>query len=219
MIITQAILRGLKRRLDRINDISESAVIHPGAWVSGSSIDRQVAIAKGCKIYRAELSGKISIGRFTSIWGPGIHVFGPKHGIRVGAFCSIAHHVFMHESFHNIQRTTTYFIERNFFGTEHPLEAEVSRGPIIIGNDVWIGAGATILSGVEIGDGAVIGAGAVVTRAIPPYVVAAGNPATVVRDRFAPEVTRLLQASQWWTWSEDRLRNEADFLTKVHSRG
>lgn len=55
--------------------------------------------------------------------------------------------------------------------------------PIRIGNDVWIGAGVIILKGVTIGDGAVIGAGSIVTKDIPPYSVAIGSPARVVRER------------------------------------
>jgi len=57
------------------------------------------------------------------------------------------------------------------------------KEPIIIGNDVWIGANVTILKGVTIGDGAVIGAGSVVISDISEYVVAAGNPARVVKKR------------------------------------
>lgn len=53
-----------------------------------------------------------------------------------------------------------------------------------IGNDVWIGSRVTILPGVKIGDGAVIGAGAVVSKSIPPYTVACGNPARVVKKRY-----------------------------------
>ena len=55
--------------------------------------------------------------------------------------------------------------------------------PVTIGNDVWIGSRVTILPGVTIGDGCVIGAGAVVAKDIPPYSVAVGNPARVVKDR------------------------------------
>lgn len=55
----------------------------------------------------------------------------------------------------------------------------------VIGNDVWIGHGAIVIAGVEIGDGAVIGAGAVVTRNIPAYSIAAGNPARVIKKRFS----------------------------------
>jgi len=55
--------------------------------------------------------------------------------------------------------------------------------PITIGNDVWIGRRVIILPGVVIGDGCVIGAGAVVTKSLPPYSVAVGNPARIVKNR------------------------------------
>lgn len=219
MNFKQFILLAIKRRLLQVNDVTTAGLIHPGAWISGSIISGEVTIAKGCKIFQAELSGVIDVDRFTTIWGPGVLIDGKKHGIQVGSFCSIAHHVSMHESFHDVQRTTTYFIEKNLFHSGRPFEAEVSRGAIIIGNDVWIGAGVTILSGVQIGDGAVIGAGSVVTRDIPPYVIAAGNPANVVRERFPPEVSKQIADTQWWSWSEDRLRSEYKFLTNRHVRG
>ena len=60
--------------------------------------------------------------------------------------------------------------------------------PIVIGDDVWIGAGSTVLPGVTIGSGSIIGAGSVVTRDVPAYSVAAGNPARVLRDRRAGAV-------------------------------
>ncbi|MBR1889530.1 MAG: sugar O-acetyltransferase [Alloprevotella sp.] len=69
----------------------------------------------------------------------------------------------------------------------HPLEAkhrasgEERALPIKVGNDVWIGAQVCVLPDVEIGDGCVIGAGSVVTRSIPPYSVAVGNPCRVIR--------------------------------------
>lgn len=63
-----------------------------------------------------------------------------------------------------------------------PIKREwVSKGPVIIGNNVWIGDKATILPGVTIGDGAVIGANSVVTSDIPPYCVAGGNPAKIIK--------------------------------------
>ena len=81
-----------------------------------------------------------------------------------------------------------------------------------IGNDVFIGANVTVLDGVAIGDGAVIGAGVVVTKDIPPYAVAVGVPAKVVKYRFDDATIMALLEKQWWNGSEDDLKRvERDF--------
>lgn len=64
-------------------------------------------------------------------------------------------------------------------------QGEGKQGAIVIGDDVWIGAGAIVISGVAIGDGCIIGAGSVVTKNVPPYHVAAGNPARILKQRTA----------------------------------
>jgi acetyltransferase-like isoleucine patch superfamily enzyme len=87
-----------------------------------------------------------------------------------------------------------------------------SKGPIIIGNDVWIGMNAIILSGVTIGDGAVIGAGAVVSKDIPPYAVAVGSPAVVKHFRFSPEQIERLLEIRWWDWPEEKMLANVDLL-------
>ncbi len=80
------------------------------------------------------------------------------------------------------------------------------KGDIIIENDVWIGAKATVMSGVTIHNGAVVAAGSVVTKDVPPYAIVAGNPAKVVKYRFTEEqIKKLLQIS-WWNWGEARIR-------------
>lgn len=67
-----------------------------------------------------------------------------------------------------------------------------------IGSDVWIGAKVIVKAGVTIGNGAIIGAGSVVTRDIPPFTVAAGNPCKVIRDRFLTGVRERIERSRWY---------------------
>ena len=80
----------------------------------------------------------------------------------------------------------------------------------IIGNDVFIGANVTIVDGVKIGDGAVIGAGAVVVRDIPPYAVAVGVPAKVIKYRFDEQTIKRLLEMQWWNCSGTDLQKVAE---------
>lgn len=218
MKLAQTLLGALRTRLDGVNTVARGAEIAPDTWVSGSDIASGCQIASGCKIYRTTLSGRVAVGRYTSLWGPSIFVSGGGLGVEIGSFCSIAHHVSLQEQFHNPQRTTTYFIERNLLKQPEPPEALISKGPIRIGHDVWIGAGAQVLSGVTIGDGAIVAAGAIVTRDVAPYAVVAGNPARLIRYRFAGDRIEQLQEIQWWYWSEERLRSEFAFLTELRDR-
>lgn len=87
-----------------------------------------------------------------------------------------------------------------------------SRGNVVIGNDVWIGRGATIMSGVTIGDGAVIAARALIVKDVPSYGIVGGNPAKLIRYRFDPETIERLLAIRWWDWPEARVRKAAPLL-------
>ena len=80
-----------------------------------------------------------------------------------------------------------------------------TRGDVTIGNDVWIGTEAVVLSGVSIGDGSVIGARSVVVKDVAPYSIVSGNPARYIRHRFEDEITRRLSAIQWWNWKEQKI--------------
>ena len=80
-----------------------------------------------------------------------------------------------------------------------------SKGDVVIGNDVWIGAEAVIMSGVCVGDGAVIGARTVVSRDVPPYAIVVGNPAQIVKYRFNDQIIERLLHIKWWEWEKSRL--------------
>ena len=87
------------------------------------------------------------------------------------------------------------------------MHPQCNHCQIIIGNDVWIGAHATIMGGVKIGNGAVIGAGAVVAKDVPPYAIVLGNPARVIKYRFDEATIEWLQKLRWWNWTPEKIKS------------
>jgi acetyltransferase-like isoleucine patch superfamily enzyme len=84
--------------------------------------------------------------------------------------------------------------------------------PVVIGNDVWIGANVIILPGVEIKDGAVIAAGAVVTRNVPAYAIVGGVPAKILKYRFDEKIIDELLKIKWWEWPHDKIIENMELL-------
>ena len=81
-----------------------------------------------------------------------------------------------------------------------------AKGPTRLGHDVWVGFGATILSGSTIGHGCVVGAGAVVAGSeVAPYSIVAGNPARTIGRRFDDRTVDRLLAVQWWHWPDEQI--------------
>jgi virginiamycin A acetyltransferase len=94
-------------------------------------------------------------------------------------------------------------------GKEYPV-----KGDTIIGNDVWIGYGATIMPGVRIGDGAIIAAKSVVARDVEPYTIVGGNPAKEIRKRFSESQVEDLMKLKWWDWDIERITRNVKSLTE-----
>ena len=134
--------------------------------------------------------------------------------VRIGSFCSIGPEVLFVSAEHRMDTASTYPF-RIANGKLGQGAETLGKGPITVGHDVWVGARCIVLSGVTIGNGAVIGAGSIVTRDIPPYAVAAGNPARVIRYRFTPDVIERLQSLTWWDWSDDLIRDRIELLTTM----
>lgn len=120
----------------------------------------------------------------------------------IGKFCQIGAGVefIMNGANHQMNAVTTFpFYTLHGWSMAPPAHEDLPlKGDTIIGNDVWIGQNVTILPGVHIGDGAIIGASSLVTRHVPPYTIAAGNPAREIRKRFDEELTALLLEWKWW---------------------
>jgi chloramphenicol O-acetyltransferase type B len=77
--------------------------------------------------------------------------------------------------------------------------------PVVVGNDVWVGADAKILDGVKVGNGAVIAAGAVVVKDVEPFSVVGGVPAKMIKKRFPDEIIERLQQLEWWNWTSEKI--------------
>lgn len=144
-------------------------------------------------------------------WSNDYHIYLGKYN-SIGRDCNF----FLHAN-HRIDWVTTSSmlwgpvnseIENFHMKLGHPT----CNGDIIIENDVWVGAKATIMSGVRISNGAVVAANSTVTKDVPPYAIVGGNPAKIIKYRFNERQIESLLKISWWNWTEDRIKNEALFL-------
>ncbi len=132
--------------------------------------------------------------------------------LKIGKFCSIACGAkFLFTSGnHSLRSLSTYtfpiFFEEWGLDAKDICSAWDNKGDIVIGNDVWIGYEALILSGVTVGDGAIIGSRAVVTKDVPPYTIVGGVPAKPIRRRFDGAVIERLEKLRWWDWDIETIR-------------
>ncbi len=197
-------------------------LVHPMRFPDGSD-NRQMV-----HLNRVIQHPNIEIGDFTYLndfdppadgdWSARIAPYlypGAPERLRIGRYCQIAHgaRFITASANHPMRGISTY----PFAVFDHDL-FEVFRGELsalpdtVIGNDVWIGHGALVLPGARIGNGVIIGAGAVVAGEIADYAVVAGNPARVIRMRFAPEVVEELLALAWWDWPPALVREAIPVL-------
>jgi virginiamycin A acetyltransferase len=151
------------------------------------------------------------VGRYCSI-GAGCTVMGFEHPL-----AHISTHLFAY------RRYFTDDIAQRFGRAPEPPPFEPDRGPITIGNDVWIAENVQLRPGITIGNGAVIAAGSVVVKDVPPFAIVGGTPARLIRYRFAPEVIERIERVGWWDYHVADfagldLANPAAFLDGLEAR-
>ncbi len=190
---------------------------------------------------KTEFAGHNYVGKSTSIidstLGFGTYVGDHTkldHTV-VGKYSCISHHVTIlrgrhpigknvsvHPAFYAKNNSTGLFYGNAFDFSEYKYIDKSSDLACKIGNDVWIGYGATILEGVTIGDGAVIASMALVTKDVPPYAVVGGVPASVIKYRFTEDEIMILESTKWWDKDREWIRSHlhafadiADYLNQV----
>lgn len=156
---------------------------------------------------------RISVGKY-SYGFPEFKLWGQSETIEIGSFCSISEKVIIFGGGeHNSDWITTYPLRISFGLPEANCDGHPkTKGPTKIGNDVWIGYGAIILSGVTVGHGSIIGAGSVAAKDVEPYSVIAGNPAKRIDYRFSEDTRKRLLSIKWWDWPIDTILQNVDIL-------
>ncbi len=188
--------------------------------IAGEHVNKEDTVYRGCRI-----------GRYT---------YGYEHllsyapiAASIGRFCSINATARIWDNHPTDYVSTHPFLDNIRFGAweemiwreelvekygkyheNAPYEDSALRDnrPVVIGNDVWIGANVIILPGVHVGDGAILAAGAVVTKDVEDYAIVAGVPAKVLRYRFSKEEIAKFQQIRWWDWEVDKIMDNLELF-------
>ena len=182
--------RAPKRLRDKIEAVCVRAALR-------SSSRGTVRLSRLARVSpHALISGDVRIGDRTSIMPNVVIRAGGGRSVRIGSDCSLHPYVcvFGGLTIGNHVRIATHVVivpmQHNFDRTDVPIHGQgVTSKGVVIGDDVWIGMNVSILDGVTIGTGAIVGAGSVVTKSVPPWAIALGNPARVLRYRKEAPVT------------------------------
>lgn len=165
------------------------------------------------KIYKSQYNISIGYGSYGGCFSP---QYIPS-GVSFGNYCSIGQNVKIFRANHPRDTFTTHPLLYN------PVAGYVenymlNKPKLDIGNDVWIGESAIILPNVKvIGNGVIIGAGSIVTKDVPAYSIAVGNPARVIGSRFSKKTIEELESTKWWELDKDSLVKKISYLNKISS--
>lgn len=143
-----------------------------------------------------------------------------KDRLIIGKFCALARNLkfIMNGANHQISGFSTYpfYIFGNGWEKVTPEDNQLPfKGDTLVGNDVWIGYESIIMPGVTIGDGAIIAAKSVVVNDVPPYSIVGGNPAKIIKQRFAAETIKTLLEIAWWNWDINKISANLEYITSA----
>ena len=163
-------------------------------------------IVYNCPVQNTKV-GRFSYGTINAVFSPN-----RSEKLIIGDFCSIAPNVwFIVSSEHPYKGFSTYPFKVKICGQ---FAEATSKGDIVVKDDVWIGLGSIICSGVTIGQGAIIAAGSVVTKDVPSYAIVGGNPAKIIKYRFSEVIINKLLKFDFSKLNSDKIIDLQNILYK-----
>jgi acetyltransferase-like isoleucine patch superfamily enzyme len=167
--------------------------------------------------YLIKSNGLLNVGKMS--YHNGNLNFQGNQNVYIGNYCAFGKNITIITENHDYNYTALQMMfYRIFFDDIHPglkqypPNREQTKGPVIIGSDVWIGHDVTILSGVTIGNGSCIGSRSLVTKDVEPFTIVGGVPARELKKRFSDKVIEYLNNLEWWKWDEKKIRNNKKFF-------
>jgi acetyltransferase-like isoleucine patch superfamily enzyme len=187
------------------SSVGRACIIETDIEIFNSTLADFVGVQAKCLLNHTRVGRYSYIARETQL-----------NDVSIGAFASIGPQTLIGCGDHPSNFVSTapvFYSTRRQCGTSFATaDGFVERKPVVIGNDVWLGARVFVRDGVTIGDGAIVAAGSIVTKDVAPYAIVGGVPAKLIRLRFSDDEVKQLLALQWWNWDEARLRAAQPFL-------
>ena len=183
--------------------IRDTAIIEENCYLTNAVLDDYVYLKHHAAMNDATIGLRSSLGMYTI-----------ANCADIGKYCSISWNTTVGAVDHPISHLSTHaFVWRKRFGLTE-TEGKLPQERVRIGHDVWIGCNVVVRQGVTIGNGAIIAAGAVVTKDIPPYAIAGGIPARIIRYRWDEKTIDTVNSLQWWDWDDDILKEHIGLFDK-----
>lgn len=170
--------------------------------IKESDVSPKAKICSGAHVVLSKIGRYSYVGNYSTILN-----------CKIGQFCSIGDRCTIGGMSHPMEWVSTspvMYAGHNCLKTNFSNKEYKDIKETIIDNDVWIGEDCLIKAGIHISTGSVIGMGSVLTKDTKPYEIWAGNPAKMIRHRFAENLEYELLNTKWWDWDDEQLRYYAD---------